>query len=88
VNIFGLIYHQIRSLQGDEIIDAVSLNNIKLIQANLLELEEREEKFDYIISHGVYSWIPENVQEKIFQICRAQLKPQGIAYISYNISPG
>lgn len=85
---FGVDLSSNQIAAGGEIIDAVGLNNIKLIQVNLLELEEREEKFDYIILPGVYSWIPENVQEKIFQICRAQLKPQGITYISYNTFPG
>ena len=73
---------------GREIINAVGLKNITLKQVNLLDFNESEGEFDYIIAHGVYSWIPENVQEKIFQICHTQLKPQGIAYISYNTYPG
>jgi methyltransferase-like protein/SAM-dependent methyltransferase len=73
---------------GGKIINAVGLKNITLKQVHLLDFNESEGDFDYIIAHGVYSWIPENVQEKIFQICRTQLKPQGIAYISYNTYPG
>ncbi len=73
---------------GCEMISAVDLKNITLKQVNLLDFNESEGIFDYIISHGVYSWIPENVQEKIFHICRTQLNPQGIAYISYNTFPG
>jgi methyltransferase-like protein len=45
-------------------------------------------KFDYVICHGVYSWVPETVRQKIFDICAEQLNPQGIAYISYNCYPG
>lgn len=44
--------------------------------------------FDYIICHGVYSWVPPGVQEKILDICRHCLSPGGIAYVSYNIYPG
>ena len=45
-------------------------------------------KFDYIIAHGVYSWVPASVQAKIMELCQANLSPRGIAYISYNAYPG
>jgi methyltransferase-like protein len=36
----------------------------------------------------VYSWVPVAVRDKILDICRQHLTPQGLAYISYNIYPG
>jgi methyltransferase-like protein len=45
-------------------------------------------QFDYIIAHGLFSWVPPLVREKILAICRENLAPQGIAYISYNALPG
>ncbi len=45
-------------------------------------------KFDYIIAHGVYSWVPDRVKEKILEVCSNNLADQGIAYISYNVLPG
>jgi methyltransferase-like protein len=45
-------------------------------------------QFDFIIAHGVFSWCPPGVQEKILEICGANLKPAGVAYVSYNIYPG
>ena len=44
--------------------------------------------FDYIICHGVYSWVPDEVQDKILAIASENLAPQGIAYVSYNTYPG
>jgi methyltransferase-like protein len=44
--------------------------------------------FDYIICHGVYSWVPENVQEAILAAFHMLLAPEGVAYISYNVYPG
>ena len=44
--------------------------------------------FDYIICHGVYSWVPDEVQDRILTISSTNLAPQGIAYISYNTYPG
>ena len=45
-------------------------------------------QFDYIIAHGVYSWVPPMVRDKLLTICQQNLAPNGIAYVSYNAYPG
>ena len=45
-------------------------------------------RFDYVICHGVYSWVPEAVQDRILEICARNLTPDGVAYVSYNTYPG
>ncbi len=45
-------------------------------------------EYDYIVAHGVYSWVPEGVRAALLEVCRAHLAPAGIAYISYNTYPG
>lgn len=45
-------------------------------------------QFDYIICHGVFSWVPESVRHAIMQIVQDRLSPNGVAYISYNVYPG
>jgi hypothetical protein len=45
-------------------------------------------EFDYIIAHGVYSWVPAEVRDKLLAVCRASLAENGIAYVSYNTYPG
>ena len=45
-------------------------------------------KFDYIIAHGLYSWVPEPVREKILELAGRHLTPNGVAYVSYNAFPG
>jgi cyclopropane fatty-acyl-phospholipid synthase-like methyltransferase/methyltransferase-like protein len=44
--------------------------------------------FDYIICHGVYSWVPAPLREQILRICRKCLSPRGVALVSYNVLPG
>jgi methyltransferase-like protein/2-polyprenyl-3-methyl-5-hydroxy-6-metoxy-1,4-benzoquinol methylase len=73
---------------GNAIIEKLGLKNIELRHANILEVDESYGTFDYIISHGVYSWVPVEVQNKILSICSKNLKPMGIAYVSYNVYPG
>lgn len=44
--------------------------------------------FDYIICHGVYSWVPDTVRDRIIDICKQNLAENGLAYVSYNTYPG
>lgn len=73
---------------GQPLIAALELQNISLQQLDLLEVGPEFGQFDYIIAHGVYSWVPPEVQTKILQICRQNLAPNGVAYVSYNTYPG
>jgi len=73
---------------GRKIINDLELENIRLENVSILDVDQSWGLFDYIICHGVYSWVPSAVQEKIMAICAENLAPQGIAYISYNTYPG
>jgi methyltransferase-like protein len=74
--------------RGNETIKALGLRNVTLRQMNLLEGPADLGTFDYILCHGVYSWVPAEVRDKILAICGAHLSEQGIAYVSYNAHPG
>ncbi|HTG45648.1 MAG TPA: methyltransferase regulatory domain-containing protein, partial [Verrucomicrobiae bacterium] len=45
-------------------------------------------QYDYILAHGLYSWVPSEVRDKIMRICQKNLRAEGIAFISYNALPG
>lgn len=74
--------------QGWKIVDTLGLKNIELQHMDILDVSEALGKFDYIISHGVYSWVPPAVQNKILDLCKRHLAPNGVAYVSYNTYPG
>ncbi|GAB4326916.1 MAG: methyltransferase regulatory domain-containing protein [Dehalococcoidia bacterium] len=44
--------------------------------------------FDYIVAHGIYSWVPPDVRDRLLAMCQELLRPHGIAYVSYNTLPG
>jgi methyltransferase-like protein/SAM-dependent methyltransferase len=74
---------------GQKSISELGLRNIELEPLDLCEAgQQRFGAFDYIIAHGLYSWVPHPVRERILALCRDMLAPQGIAYISYNAYPG
>ena len=73
---------------GQAMIKKLGLQNIELRHVDILEVDDSYGMFDYILCHGVYSWVPPEVQNKILSICSKNLKPMGVAYVSYNVYPG
>jgi len=72
--------------EGRGMIAALRLGNIELRIGDLAALGEGE--FDYIIAHGVYSWVPEAVRDALLRVCGRLLAPRGVAFVSYNVYPG
>jgi SAM-dependent methyltransferase len=73
---------------GRRVVDALGLRNIRLERRDILDLDASAGTFDYIICHGVYSWVPDVVRAKILDVIRNNLSTDGIAYVSYNVYPG
>jgi methyltransferase-like protein/SAM-dependent methyltransferase len=73
---------------GRKVAAALGLDNLRLEARSILDVEPSFGEFDYVVSHGVYSWVPEAVRDKLLSVCRHNLAPQGIAYVSYNTYPG
>lgn len=84
----GLDLSPVQIALGQEAIRDIGIANLDLRAQSLTDIDASWGKFDYIICHGVYSWVPEFVRAKILEICQTNLAPQGIAYISYNTYPG
>jgi len=74
--------------QGQEKVTTLGLKNIELRHGDIADIDSSLGEFDYIVCHGIYSWVPDRVRERILAICRDNLAPQGIAYVSYNTLPG
>ncbi len=74
--------------QGQAVVDRLGLENVELRRQDLMDFSAGEGRFDYILCHGVYSWVPPAVQDRILAICGQCLSPNGLAMISYNTYPG
>ncbi|MEP7328360.1 MAG: class I SAM-dependent methyltransferase [Betaproteobacteria bacterium] len=73
---------------GKAMIADLGITNVDLRQMDLIDVDASLGTFDYIIAHGVFSWVPPPVQAKILEICKQNLAPNGVAYVSYNTYPG
>jgi SAM-dependent methyltransferase len=74
--------------EGRRRIAALRLGNVELRQGDLAHIALGGQKFDYVICHGVFSWVPKVAQDAIFRVCRDVLAANGMAAISYNVFPG
>jgi len=87
--IVGIDPSAVQVAAGHARIAALGLANIDLRCDRLSPFATRSDApFDYVICHGVYSWVPAPVREMILALCHKHLSPRGIALVSYNVLPG
>ena len=87
-NFVGVELSQKQAQFGNKLIDQLKLPNVKIIQADVANLDANLGEFDYIIAHGLFSWVPAETQARIFALIEETLAPNGLVYISYNVLPG
>lgn len=73
---------------GNALIETLGIANVQILHRSISDDLSGLGTFDYILVHGVYSWVPQEVRQCVLEICAKQLTANGIAYISYNTLPG
>lgn len=73
---------------GQERAEEWGITNLDLRALDLMDLPDDFGPFDYIVAHGVYSWVPDAVRDGLFRLFAAHLAPHGVAFVSYNALPG
>jgi SAM-dependent methyltransferase/methyltransferase-like protein len=68
--------------------ERLGLRNVQFHQGDIGALPEDLGTFDYVICHGVHSWVPEPVRLAAMEAIRRHLGPHGVAMVSYNTRPG
>ncbi len=84
----GLDLSQIHIERAQAAADHCGITNVRLLQADLSDTPDDLGTFDYIIAHGVYSWIPLPVRDRLMEVIARHLAPDGVALVSYNAFPG
>lgn len=84
----GVDLSSVQIAQGQARIERLGLGNISLSARGLSEIDAADGTFDYIVCHGVYSWIPEPVRKDLLRVVAERLAPDGVAAISFNVLPG
>jgi SAM-dependent methyltransferase len=73
---------------GQKAVRESGLKNIDLVQGDLRSFAVDSDAYDLVLCHGVFSWVPDDVKERIFLLARQALKPDGLAAIAYLTYPG
>ncbi|MGQ0542162.1 MAG: methyltransferase regulatory domain-containing protein [Blastocatellia bacterium] len=85
----GIDLSQVHIDQANQTAGRLGISNTNFRKEDILELDTNEVgKFDFIIAHGLYSWVPENVRRRVLEIYGLCLTENGVGYISYNAYPG
>jgi SAM-dependent methyltransferase len=73
---------------GRQLAARLRLTNLSLQAMDLRDFPADSGRFDYIIAHGLYSWIPDPLRGELLALVARHLAPHGVAFISYNTYPG
>ena len=68
--------------------DRLGLTNIRFEQVGIEDYDVPGGSVDYVIAHGVFSWVPAAVRERLLALAASVLSADGVAYVSYNALPG
>lgn len=65
------------------------VENIGFLERDLADLlHEDIGEFDFIVAHGLLSWVSPEKRKALLGFAQAKLKPGGLLYVSYNAMPG
>lgn len=73
---------------GQRRVAALGLSNVSLVAGDLRDVDGVWGEFDYVLAHGVFSWVPEPVRRRVFEVCGERLSERGVAFVSWNALPG
>lgn len=92
---FGVDFHPDHVAHGLDLARRVELSNIEIIEADFLALAAPEAQppwsiggCDYVVAHGIATWVTEPIQSALLAVAAAALRPGGVFYCSYNTYPG
>ena len=74
---------------GRDYASSLGVTNIQFHEASFAQLLSTAlPTFDFIVLHGVYSWVGAEERAAVREIIRTKLAAAGLVYVSYNCMPG
>jgi SAM-dependent methyltransferase len=87
--VYGIDFMPLHIDNARRLASAAALPNATFCAADFGEAAQLDlPPFDYIVSHGIYSWVDERTRESWRCFIDRHLKPGGFVYVSYNALPG
>lgn len=74
--------------EAKRIASASGLTNVSFEVAGVEDTPPGPAEYDFVLCHGVYSWVPVETRRAMLRTAARALAPKGIAYVSFNTLPG
>ncbi len=85
----GIDYSPGQIASAREMASAAAVGNVEFHCQSIADaMPEERGPFDFIIAHGLFSWIPDDLRRQLLPLCRSLLSAHGILYVSHNTLPG
>lgn len=87
---YGTDFNPSHIANGRRTAEQGGIQNVSFLERSFAELASAKDlpEFDYIVLHGIWSWVSAENRQHIVAFLRERLKPGGLVYISYNTLPG
>jgi len=82
--VVGVDLSSVQVAKGEALRKAAGIENARIEVGDVFTMPLDGETYDYILIHGVYSWVPQVVALQMLKLVAARLKPGGICYVSYD----
>jgi SAM-dependent methyltransferase len=84
----GIDLSERQILAGREQLLAAGIENVDLRVGDLTKQDASLGTFDYVIAHGLLSWVSADAMDDVLRLVARVLAPGGVAYFGYNTYPG
>lgn len=64
------------------------MENVRFCEVSVLDFEGEEGGYDFMICHGVFSWVGDEVKVGLMDFLGKNLAPSGVAVVSFNVAAG
>jgi SAM-dependent methyltransferase len=86
---FGIDYTEEHISDATELAEEIGISNVTFKNLDINKFSEAGlPQFDFIVLHGLYSWIDPTTRESVRKFIATHLKEDGIVYVSYDTMPG
>ena len=85
----GIDFATTRIAAANETRDSLGLANVSFVARDFVSVSDQiSEPFDFIVAHGVFSWVSHEHRDAMLTLCAERLRPGGLLYLNYNSRPG
>lgn len=86
--IHGIDCSEIAIEEARNMAEAAGAGTIRFEVADLLDRQTPDERYDFIIAHGFFSWVPDAVKQALLRSIARTLGSNGVAVLSFNVASG